>query len=315
MTNGPFTLLARALLFGLLLLALLVVVALVSGSRPRVDYYQALGPKQERLHALGSPKLVVMGGSNGAFGMDSRALEEALCLPAVNMTLHASLGIRYMTNEVASALGSGDVVLLTLEPGMFTPHAKDLELASAIDGHPSTWRHVPAGDLPKALAYFLTMRLKGAWRAVSKSKAAAHRDPVYRAEAFDARGDLHVDEAALAADTLPLTVAQRDTVFDPHITADLTRLHAFATAAGARLFFVWPSTATSAFDPAFARRMAHAVNEAGIPIIGGPVDYVFPDTAFLDTPFHLHPWGRDARTRKLIGDLCAARPELCCGRP
>lgn len=302
--GGPFLLVRRVIVFGLLLLTVLVGVAWVTGSRPRVDYYQALGPKQVRLQALGSPKLVVIGGSNAAFGMDSRALEEALCLPAVNMTLHASLGLRYMANEVSGALGAGDMVILTMEPGMFADHSSDQELASAIDGSPGTWRFVPWPDRPKALATALVMRLKGAWRAISEWRGVPVGDPVYSARAFDMRGDLQLSAAALAADTGALPTVQYDTALAGHIPGELARLRDMAEAAGARILFAWPATAASATQADLDHRTKGLMHAAGIPVLGEQERYVLPDTAFLDTPYHLRPWGKGKRTALLIADLC-----------
>src|SRR5436190_21804250 len=116
---GPGAWLRRAALFGLIVLLVLALFLWFGPPVSPVDYLGAARSKQERLHHLGSPKVVVIGGSNAAFGIDSETLERGLCKPVVNMGLHAALGFRYMTAEVVDQLGAGDVVIVTLENSNF----------------------------------------------------------------------------------------------------------------------------------------------------------------------------------------------------
>ena len=79
------------------------------------DFASATVDKHARLESRRGAKLVLVGGSNLAFGLDSRMLEEGLDLPVVNMGMNAYLGLRFMLNEVRASLRSGDTVVLALE--------------------------------------------------------------------------------------------------------------------------------------------------------------------------------------------------------
>lgn len=310
--RGPGSLLLRGMAFGLLLLGSLVIVGIGAGPGARVDYYQALSAKHARLEGLGSPKLVLMGGSSAAFGFDSEALGKALCMPVANMTLHASLGLNFMTNEIGGSLGRGDVVLLSMEPGMFNGPTGDLELGMALDADPASWRHVPPQALPKSMAVALVMRLKGAFRATTRRGTTRQPDPFFRKDSFDGNGDLRLTTEALAADTLPLPVMERDSTMAPAVIEQLVKLRERVATAGATLLFAWPPIARSSADARSDQRVAAVVHGADIATIGPDAAPVFPDTAFLDTPLHLRPWGRAVRTEGFIEDLCRARPDLCC---
>ena len=81
----------------------------------RNSYMAVIRDKIHRLRSLPSPKLVLVGGSNVAFGMDTPRLERELRLAAVNMGLHAGLGVGLPLRMVEPHLGRGDVVVVSFE--------------------------------------------------------------------------------------------------------------------------------------------------------------------------------------------------------
>ena len=56
------------------------------------NYNASLLDKVERLNNIHEPKIVLLGNSNLAFGIDSQMIEDELNMPVVNMGLHGSLG-------------------------------------------------------------------------------------------------------------------------------------------------------------------------------------------------------------------------------
>ena len=86
--------------FVCLIALILAIIASMSPHATRVDYYDGMHAKHERLHALVSPKVVIIGGSSATFGIDSDMLEKALCRPVVNMSIHAALGFGFMVREI-----------------------------------------------------------------------------------------------------------------------------------------------------------------------------------------------------------------------
>src|SRR5690606_26128837 len=65
--------------------------------------------------ALSGNRVVLVGGSNLAFGIDSKAIEAAVGCPVVNMGMNGYFGVRFMLEEVAPRLRAGDVVVLAFE--------------------------------------------------------------------------------------------------------------------------------------------------------------------------------------------------------
>src|SRR5690606_31597265 len=66
-------------------MALLAVLVLVPDGN---DYAKAAGLKRQRLASLPGPKVVMIGGSNLAFGVDSPLVEQITGCPVANMGMN-----------------------------------------------------------------------------------------------------------------------------------------------------------------------------------------------------------------------------------
>ncbi|MEO8588010.1 MAG: hypothetical protein ABI432_01460 [Flavobacteriales bacterium] len=310
---GPGALLRRIALFGLFVLAVLALFYWGGPHVSQVDFLGAARLKQERLRRLGSPKVVVIGGSNAAFGIDSEALERGLCRPVVNMGLHAALGFRYMTAEVVDQLGAGDVVVVALENSNFEkPDRMEDVLSITVDRYPPAIGFVPWEERA-GLVFGLAL-----WRMQATWNAWLHPEPrpdmgIYTEGSFNERGDMvaHLDMA------IPLERKEETDEFDTLYVAErfwpiATGFNERAKAAGAKVLFSWPSVARSVYRPADSEAVKRAMEGHGLIVIGSPSDYVFPDSLFFDTWYHLHAVGRTQRTAMLLRDVCLAEAGICC---
>ncbi|MDX9749804.1 MAG: hypothetical protein RBT71_01810 [Flavobacteriales bacterium] len=313
----PFRFLGRAMAFGALLLAVLALVAWSGPPVTPVDFTAASIAKHARARAVGSPKVLLVGGSNVAFGVASGTVEEALCMPVVNLALHAGLGFGYMKNEAVRFMGPGDLVIVALEESNYTDPVKDHEvLYQMVDRHPDALRFVPWWDRPRIMAGLLVLRLQSAWKKATGLWTYAKGHPLYRADGFDARGDMvaHIElprPAALQDDGLePVQDAVSDR-FAP-LADDLER---HARAVGAEVVYTWPGRARSGYDAARSAAILATLHEQGRAVLGRPEQFVFPDSMCHDTRYHLRGEGRAERTRRLLVELCRARPGRCCTTP
>ena len=82
-----------------------------------------LSNQVQRLSKLQSPKLVLVGGSNLPYGMNSEMLSEATGMPVMNMGAQATLPLEFMLELIKPQLHSGDVVIFAFEYGMYISNA------------------------------------------------------------------------------------------------------------------------------------------------------------------------------------------------
>ena len=71
------------------------------------------------------PAIVILGGSNVAFGYDSKVLEEKTGMTVINAGLHAGLGLRFMMADCLPRLKKGDILVFSPEYEHFFSHYCD----------------------------------------------------------------------------------------------------------------------------------------------------------------------------------------------
>ncbi|MBK9519313.1 MAG: hypothetical protein IPO09_18615 [Anaeromyxobacter sp.] len=272
--------------------------------------------KLARLRALGSPKLVLVGGSNVLFGLDSQRLQEELRLPTVNMATGAAVSLGYLLGTVSPRLGHGDLVVLSLEPNYF--FEDPLELT---DGTLEVLAHDPDG-----LGYLLDgIQRKGRARLLgvlgSNVKIIGYLDNrlrplvpgvpkrIYMASSISPLGDMvaHLGKASPGVAPLPPRGGPARDEIDPRVIALLSRFKQEAEAAGATVVVSWPSLMAETY-PDFRSELElawRAVNRIGLISRSKPEDHVYPADCFYDTVVHLNARCRALRTEKLVAELRA----------
>jgi hypothetical protein len=306
-------LLLRLAAFTMLVLGALVLTWQAGVPGTRVDYLGALRAKEQRLASLGSPKLVVVGGSHAAFSIDSGELERATCKPAVNMAVHASLGLHFMVEEVMHHLGEGDLVVVVPEYTLFDrEEVIDDVLYQAVDRFPPALWHMAWWQRPKVVASALVMR----WRALVRraiGRESLADETVYRMSGFDERGDLISHLGLLRKADAEMKHAAVSGKLGGDFVSAINRLRAAAEAAGARVVLTWPGVAASVFPAEQAAMLHLALKAKGLEVIGDPAACTVPGSLIFDTPYHLGSEGRRLRTDRLVIDLREAG--LGCGVP
>ena len=111
-----FIIAAAISVLGMLIpLVVLPLFAILTPPQYENTYNGALNEKYDRLNSIEEDKIVVIGGSSVAFGLDSPALEEYTGMPVVNFGLYAALGTKVMLDLSKSGIKEGDVVILSPE--------------------------------------------------------------------------------------------------------------------------------------------------------------------------------------------------------
>ena len=89
----------RRFSFLFLLFVALHLVLLFAIPADHNQYLNAYNHKQRLLNEVPSPRIIFMGGSNTAFGINSRMVEDSLKLPVINHGLHGGIGLRFPMTE------------------------------------------------------------------------------------------------------------------------------------------------------------------------------------------------------------------------
>lgn len=96
------------------IIMLLIIMGYITYLIPQYDnvYFAALIDKVERLKSIEGPKIVLIGNSNLAFGINSELLEQEMGLPVVNMGLQGGLGNLFHDDMMDYNVCEGDIYVV-----------------------------------------------------------------------------------------------------------------------------------------------------------------------------------------------------------
>lgn len=100
-----------------------------------------------------------------------------------------------------------------------------------------------------------------------------------------------------------------DKPFDTRAVSVLNRFGNYAKKQNARVFFLYPCLPKYHYNK-YINRITFVFNELNnklnFQILSEPIDYVFPETFFYKSIYHLNADGRKIRTEKTLSDLLEA---------
>lgn len=315
MTNKKHPSFLYALLFFLVFLLITIVMPPRNGSH---TFAGSLKIKHKRLQGIPSPKLIFVGGSNLAYGLDSNLVENTFHMPVVNMGLAASYGLRYWLEEIKADINVWDTVIIvpeyrTLQDGVdgtddMVPFLEAyppsiffvMKLFCTCPEYSSNFMHVLA-RAPALKWKALFSIIKKMWRNGRFDKDSLY--PSSRAsDYFDKHGDffghflpdekkMHYQYSTFICNACPEAI---DT---------LNEFAKFIRKKRALVVIIPPPLSKSYFDKGGQKGITWPGKNINIPVLATPEHYVFPESDFFESPHHLNAIGRDQRTRYLIEDL------------
>ncbi|MGE0495448.1 MAG: hypothetical protein AB7S38_39950 [Vulcanimicrobiota bacterium] len=282
-------------------------------------YFASVIDKTARLESLPSPKVVLVGGSNVAYGFDSQLLESGLGRPVVNMGIHAPFGLDYMLAEVESSLKPGDLVVVCPEYELLASDLKPETLVWILELRPHNLAYVPPRQWPGLLdggLPYLGSVLRGFGRSPDQRKLRAQALPVMVRSALDERGDVvgHREWTPPDAREHLARIRSGDLFkegYDTHRLEQAVKTlkdfeHRYQ-ARGARMVVSLPPTPQFLYQR-HREQLAgieSALRASAIPVINSAQEMIFPAADFYDTIYHLRGPAIRARTQKVLGGLRA----------
>lgn len=283
---------------------ILLGIFLWGQSLPRIyeaGFYAALEDKYNRLMESKSPKIIVVGGSSAAYGLDSKTLSEAMDMDVVNMGLHAGLGLRFPCETAKKNIQEGDIVLIACEYPAYTGETMyPLETWFAVENRSEFYDCVPRDQIISLLKYYPTYlgeKIDSMRNGTNYVKKEAR-------QYFNSYGD-YCEERKDKVDFETYYAVIREDTLDDKIIDYLKGFKKYVEKRGAKVLITFPphtdhiATTDEEVD-AFAKKLER---ETGIQLISKPQDYFLPEEYFYDSDYHLNDRGVPIRTELLIKDL------------
>ena len=192
-------------------------------------FYGAFLPKYDRLRSCQKKKVVVLGTSSVAFGIDSLLLEEELAhanfdYDVVGYGLYGALGTRLMMETALPFLQEGDIAVLSPElfPQTLSNYFSVIETYRAIEKDTRIFNSLSSDERTKMILgvpSYLSER--------HKYEEPIESIGVYSASSFNARGDMTFERSANIMPyyfdvNTPLSFDIK--MFDPSLSLTLTTM-------------------------------------------------------------------------------------------
>lgn len=304
----------KNILLTLVILTLILSPFVLAFSAPFVlpsqfeeDFESALGKKYDRINSAGDDKIVVVGGSSVAFGLDSELLEDITGRPVVNFGLYAALGTKLMLDLSLSGIKRGDTVVIApeLDAQTLSLYFNSHHTLISLESKPEMLSSIPKENL-----YFL---LGGLWNfGITKLDRFLNGTPVpegvYNANNINSYGDIDYprEENIMARYYDPAKpILLDESIMDFGFLEYLNDYIAECERRGAEVVFSYPPMNSAAIsedsDPdAFEKFL---INNLDCQVVSFIDDYIMSPGYFYDTNFHLGEAGKVVRTRQLAIDL------------
>lgn len=272
-------------------------------------YLGELADKYARLRSLSDQnKIIVVGGSSVAFGINSQVMAKYLEMPVVNFGLYGPLGTTIMMDLTRGHIREGDIIVLA-------PETDEQTMTMTFNGE-GVWESVDSDFtmLLKVRFHNWDDMLGSFWVYAQKKLqffrlGKAQPDGVYDHEAFNEFGDVIYQRVGTIMPEGYDPTVLIDLV--PTITNDeyldyINDYIAYCERQGATVYYSWPPMNELAIQQDEEGILAYATfirENIDCPIISDISDYILDAGYFYDTNYHVNDVGVYLHTSNLTQDL------------
>jgi len=265
------------------------------------EYMASLRDKFARVKMIDEPKIILVGGSNVAFGFDSELLENEMEMPVVNFGLHANLSQSFVSDLIKKQLNPGDIVVLAPEYYDYLDEKCDYVIAwLAIENDmPLFTAAAFSGHLGGMLDAFPTYFHRAMKRFLKNDMSV---DNELARRLFNERGDYNAMRPHRIVEVGETNSFASDFLSD-FLRDYWNELDDLVLKEGAVLYMSCPPIVGESLMVDLDDLQTELEDKLNFPVISTLTDYVYPLDNFYDTGFHLNDYGRMVRTEQLVKDL------------
>ncbi len=309
----------RRILTVLFLALLLPMVLLLCGawlpSYYADTYYAQLTAQYEKLETTQGKRVVVLGGSNVAFGVDSAQMEQILrqCgydYTVCNFGLYGAVGTSAMLSLSQRLIREGDVVVLAIEPASetFSSYFGATAMLKCAEDTPKILLHLNQSQRTAVVGNYLSYLQERV--QIYRTGLLPQPEGVYAKASFDDNGDMRYERAGNAmllgydsAQSIELAGVELEKAFVQQLNDYIQE----AEKRGARVVMSFSPMNRGALTDDSQEAVYHYFTklqtQIHCPIISDPNDYILDSGWFYDSNFHLNTAGMAVRTYQLSCDL------------
>jgi len=266
--------------------------------------------KEAYARAIQKPKIVIVSGSSGLYGVSAEQIERHFKIPTLNLSTHAGLRDYYFYRAMKN-LRSGDLVILAPEYGHYFSDdlMSDIKSDYILNYDRSCLKNLPIAELFQILkTYAHPGKIMRDTVSYFMKQHTGILNFIDGGRTLNRNGDIIGGFGEkYSIDPVPLMPSK----FDPerYGMKKISEFIGWCDTEGIRVLVSWPGTLplTNTFqnDPynTFTDPLMAFLSHSGVEILGQPKDFFMPESCMFNTIYHLNPEGIQFRTSKIIGFL------------
>ncbi|MCQ2353604.1 MAG: hypothetical protein MJ102_00705 [Clostridia bacterium] len=272
----------------------------------------ALSDKFSLLNSIDEPKIIVIGGSSVAFGLDSKALSDATGYPVVNFGLYAALGTKIMLDLSRSNINEGDIVVLSpeIEIDTLSLFFNADETWRAIDADAGLLRYIGKDNYSDLAGSFIDY-VEDKWHYAEIGTKPSSGKPAYTRDAFNEYGDIIYPRPTNTMGKRGYDrnnpIRLKEEILGEDFIDYLEEYVNFCEKKGAKVVFSYPPMNKNSLEDGSKETIAYfqefLASKLPCRVISDINDYIMPPEYFYDTNFHLNDKGVPIRTAQLAEDI------------
>ena len=278
-------------------------------------YYAQFGDMYSKMKNAEGKKVVIIGGSSVAFGVESAMAENELRhngydYTVCNFGLYGALGTKVMLDLSAACVSEGDVMVLAIEP--------EAQLNSLFFGAEYVWKCIEedrgiffdvAGSDRSSLAGAYMQFVQERYGRYSSGEELS-ASPPYSKSAFDDNGDMSYFRAgnnmALGydpSDAIELNGGYMSADFIDYVNEYIAEVEKKGGTVCMSFAPMNKAAITDLSDEAVYGWFTFLNSSFNCPVISDPWDYILESGWFYDNNYHLNSAGAVIRTLALTRDI------------
>lgn len=264
------------------------------------DYMTAIIDKKELCEQTPSPKIIFAGGSNLVFGINSKSIEDQINVPVVNLGLHAGLGVEFILNNLKKSVSSSDLIIISLE--YFIDSKGDENLIN----HTQQLYEAPNFNLIKDIYHSSLLAITENQKLIKQffdndDTLVQHfkNKEVYQRSSFNQQGDLILPIGKKNQQSL---IGKQNLQYEYWNAIDLMN-DSYRELNNKNIYFLYPPYPKSEYlknKNAIEKLHRDLTSNLIFKVIGKPSDFIYEDSLFFDTVYHLNLKGKQLRTAQII---------------
>ncbi|HCO5927064.1 hypothetical protein [Escherichia coli] len=318
-------------LISLLIYILLFIFQLGSSITAEWWLHDVKVKKEQILGKYNSNRIVIISGSNGLFGFDSKLLSKLTGYNTVNLAMHASLDLSYYRMLIQKNIRKDDIVIMPLE---YAYYSRENEYSDWFVSNMQSWGtdYIKWLPLDKKIEFFS----KVTWKNVLTGIITPDRDVIdkektvlsdpgndkgyyygYNYKTLTPRGDINrapyhsteITDMIANPDKYEeiLSYGKSNPAISIYTLSELSKIRKIVTEKGAKLFITWPTTMrTKYFNQydttaiTFTNSIQSQLLNNGFSVICNTFYANIDPDLFLDTNYHLDAIGAKVRSESFF---------------